>query len=196
MDQEVTRSGREIERNDWESRRRCPERFPSAALANFVLTLNTQNVDGTFTHGKGAVGAFGGVPGFTGAYAPKLRGFFSTSYNLDPVTVTATLKYTVAGVYSRQFAECTTGCPVSTALRPTILAADNHIAGQTILDLAFTYKPFSEQDIDTFFTIENVTNAPPPEIGGSVAAGSIAGAGNKAYDVLGRQYRAGIRFKF
>ena len=50
--------------------------------------------------------------------------------------------------------------------------------------------------VETFLTIENVTNAPPPIIGGSLGATHYNGMGNKDYDVLGRQYRAGVRFQF
>ncbi len=50
--------------------------------------------------------------------------------------------------------------------------------------------------MQTFLTVENVTNAPPPVIGGTLGTVQYQGMSNQEYDVLGRQYRAGIRFQF
>ncbi len=166
------------------------------ALATRVLTLTTEDTNGLVINGNGVVGGFGGVDLFTGLDSPKLRGTLSVAYEGEPVSVRATVRYTGKGKYSPDFIECTTGCPVSTAFAPTVLASDNNISSMTTLDLAFTYRPWEEQNVETFLTIENVTNAPPPIIGGSVGATHYNGMGNKDYDVLGRQYRAGVRFQF
>jgi len=170
--------------------------FSVRALATRVLKLQTLTTDGLVIDGVGAVGSFGGTPQFSGLNSPKLRGSLAFAYEGDPLSVRATIRYTGPGTYGRNFVNCTTGCPVSTTAAPTILASDNHIASMTTLDLAFTYKPFEEQDIETFLTIENVTNAPPPVIGGGLTSVHYGGMGNKDYDVLGRQYRAGVRFQF
>ncbi len=166
------------------------------ALATRVLKLETLTTDGLVIDGVGAVGSFGGVSQFSGLNSPKLRGSLSVAYEGEPVSVRATVRYTGPGTYGRNFVECTTGCPVSTTSAPTILAADNRIDSMTTLDLAFTYRPFVEQNIETFMTIENVTNAAPPVIGGGLTSAHYNGMGNKDYDVLGRQYRAGVRFQF
>jgi len=170
--------------------------FSIRALATRVLKLQTLTTTGLVIDGVGAIGSFGGTPQFSGLNSPKLRGSLAFAYEGDPLSVRATIRYTGPGHYGRNFVNCTTGCPVSTTAAPTIMASDNYISSMTTLDLAFTYKPFEEQDIETFLTIENVTNAPPPVIGGSLTAVHYNGMGNKDYDVLGRQYRAGVRFQF
>jgi len=170
--------------------------FSVRALATRVTKLTTEDTNGLVIDGVGVVGGFGGVDLFTGLDSPKLRGSLAFAYEGEPISVRATVRYTGPGVYSPDFVECTTGCPASTAFKPTILAADNHIPAMTTLDLAFTYRPWEEQNVETFLTIENVTNAPPPIIGGSLGATHYNGMGNKDYDVLGRQYRAGVRFQF
>jgi len=166
------------------------------AMATRAITLTTEDTNGLVIDGVGVVGAFGGVNLFTGLNSPKIRGRISFAYEGDPVSVRATVRYTGKGMYSPDFIECTTGCPASTAFQPTVLAADNRIASMTTLDLAFTYRPFEGQNVETFLTIENVTDAPPPIIGGSLGATHYNGMGNKDYDTLGRQYRAGVRFQF
>ena len=64
------------------------------------------------------------------------------------------------------------------------------------MDLSFNYKPFPDQNVQTFLTIENITNAPPPVIGGGLTSALYSGMSNNDYDTLGRQYRAGVRFQF
>ncbi len=169
--------------------------FSIRALATRVLTLSTQKTDGYVVDGVGAVGQFGGNDYITGLSAPKFRGTLAFSYDLEPFTARATIRYTGAGTYGNNYIECDTGCPASTTQRPTIRTADNHIASMTTLDLAFTYKPPID-GIETFLTVENALNAAPPVIGGSLGAVHYNGMSNKDYDILGRQYRAGVRFAF
>src|SRR5690606_30326978 len=97
--------------------------------------------------------------------APKFRGNVSVAYSNDPVTLRATVRYTSGGVYGNGFIECATGCPATTTNAPTI--QNNQIPSMTTIDLAGTYKPFEEQNVELFGTIENLTNAQPPIIGGS-----------------------------
>ena len=165
-------------------------------LASRALTLTTEATNGFVTDGLGAVGGFGGIAGFSGLNAAKLKATLSIAYEGDPLSVRGTLRYTSGGTYSPQFIECTTGCPASTGTAPTILAADNRIASNTTMDLSFNYKPFPDQNVQTFLTIENITNAPPPVIGGGLTSALYSGMSNNDYDTLGRQYRAGVRFQF
>ncbi len=165
------------------------------AMGSRVLTLDTQDTDGVTYDGVGVVGGWGGIPPFSGKLnAPKFRGNLSVAYNGDPLTVRATFRYTGAGVYGNGFIECRSGCPVSTTAAPTI--EDNHIPSMTTIDLSASYKPFEEQHIEVFGTVENLTNAQPPIIGGSRSSTHWSGQANSDYDRVGRQYRAGIRFKY
>jgi len=165
------------------------------AMGSRVMTLDTQNTDGRVYDGVGVIGGWGGIPPFTGNLnAPKFRGNMSIAYNGDPITLRLTARYTAAGVYGNGFIECTTSCPVSTTNAPTF--GGNHIDSMTTFDLAGTYKPLEEQNIELFATIENLTNAQPPIIGGSRSSTHWSGQGNADYDRVGRQYRIGMRFQF
>ncbi|HEY6640895.1 TonB-dependent receptor plug domain-containing protein [Povalibacter sp.] len=161
------------------------------AMASRVLTLETQDTDGTVYDGAGVVGGWGGISPFAGLNSPELRGFLSVGYKGEAVSVTTIVRYTGPGVYANGFIECTTDCPESTREAPTI--ADNDIAGITTIDLSGSYKFDS---FELFGTIENVTNTQPPTIGGSLAGSHWSGQGNSDYDRVGRQYRVGARFKF
>jgi iron complex outermembrane recepter protein len=161
------------------------------AMASRVLTLETKDTDGTVYDGNGVVGAWGAISPFAGLTSPKLRGFFSLSYQGDAVTVTSIVRYTGPGVYANGFIECTTDCPVSTTEAPTI--EDNDIPGMTTVDLSGSYKFNS---FEVFGTIENLTNRQPPIIGGSLTNAYWQGQGNADYDRVGRQYRMGVRVKF
>jgi len=161
------------------------------AMASRVLKLETQDTDGTVYDGNGVVGAWGAISPFAGLTSPKLRGFFSASYQGDAFTVTTIVRYTGPGVYANGFIECTTDCPVSTIEHPTI--EDNDIAGMTTIDLSGSYK---FQSFELFGTIENLTNHQPPSIGGSLTNSYWQGQGNAEYDRVGRQYRMGVRFNF
>ncbi len=170
--------------------------FSIRALATRVITLNTQNTEGYVIDGVGAVGDFGGSDYITGLSAPKFRGTLAFAYEGDPITARATVRYIAAGSYGNNYVLCETGCPASTQRAPTLDTSDSRIASMTTLDLAFTYKPPVEADIETFLTVENALDAPPPVIGGSLGAVHYNGMGNKDYDIMGRQYRLGVRFQF
>jgi outer membrane receptor protein involved in Fe transport len=165
------------------------------AMGSRVLTLDTQDTDGVTYDGVGVVGSWGGIPPFSGKLtAPKFRGNLSIAYNGDPISLRTIVRYTAAGVYGNGFIECRTGCPVSTLNAPTI--EDNHIEGMTTVDLSASYKPFEDQKVELFMTIENLLNTQPPIIGGSRGSTHWNTMGNTEYDRMGRQYRAGMRFQF
>jgi len=165
------------------------------AMGSRVLTLDTTSTTGIVYDGVGVVGGWGGIPPFSGNLdAPKFRGNISVSYSGDPITLRATVRHTAAGVYGNGFIECKTGCPVSTTNAPTI--ENNQIAGMTTLDFAATYKPFEENDVELFMTVENLLDTQPPIIGGNRGGTHWNTMGNTQYDRMGRQYRAGMRFQF
>ncbi len=89
------------------------------------------------------------------------------------------------GVHNTTWVQCTSGCPAQTTFSASI--NDNVTPAVMYLDLNLTYhlKTGSSFKSDIFFTVENLNNWEPnfPIIGS---------AGN--YSLLGRQFRAGIRF--
>ena len=94
-----------------------------------------------------------------------------------------------AGKYSNEYIECQTGCPVSTPQHQTIF--DNHMDGAFYWDIGASYK-FSK-NLSGFVKVDNVGDTDP------VAApqNNLSFGVNPAlYDVLGRTYRAGLRYTF
>ena len=88
------------------------------------------------------------------------------------------------GKLGNQYIECTTGCPASTANRPTI--DNNFIPGAFYFDVGGTYNV--TKAVTAYFKVDNVFNRDP--------ARSPYFVNPALYDVLGRVYRAGVRFNF
>ena len=128
----------------------------------------------------------------------RWRWMISAAYELDPINVSLALRTISSGVRNTDYIECNSGCPVPTTLHPTI--NDNTIDGAKYWDFGITYKLKNQQTdgygIDLFLKVDNLFNADPPE---AAAAGGITQISNgmnpSIYDVLGRMFHAGVRFK-
>lgn len=70
----------------------------------------------------------------------------------------------------------------------------NHVPTVRYTDLTASYDLSSIKGT-VFFTVNNLTNKDPPQIPGILIAGSSLG-NHLLYDVVGRAYTAGFRFKF
>jgi iron complex outermembrane recepter protein len=113
----------------------------------------------------------------TGTYHLSRWAFSLTGRGFGDGTLTTAIPYTA----------CTSGCPPSTAANPTINS--NFMPGRLYLDtnLNYTFDFGSDSTAELFFSVKNVLNSDPPP---------VPSAGNAIlYDLLGRVYRAGIRFK-
>jgi len=120
---------------------------------------------------------------------PKWKGQFSQAWDTDNVNFTVSQRWISKGVYSNEYIECQTSCPVSTVVHPTIL--NNQMKGAFYWDIGGSYK-FSK-NLTMYFKIDNLTDVDP------VAApqtGTGYGINPFLYDVLGRQYRVGARMMF
>jgi iron complex outermembrane recepter protein len=120
---------------------------------------------------------------------PKWKGQFSQSWETDTASLTLSQRWISDGVYSKEFIECQTNCPVSTLTHPTIL--NNQMKGALYWDIGGSYK--LSRQVTVYFKIDNLTNVDP------VAApqtGTGYGINPFLYDVLGRQYRVGARLAF
>ncbi len=119
----------------------------------------------------------------------------SVSWNSDPINITLIGRGISSGVYSVTNIECTTGCPASTTLNPTI--NDNQLGGAFYLDSAVNYKLDLTDSIsgDLFFNVRNILDKYPPySFGGSIDRTIPASSTN--FDIVGRTYRAGLRFRY
>lgn len=114
----------------------------------------------------------------------------SAGYDADDFSITAVGRGISGGKYVANGIECQNNCPVSTTQFPTY--ESNRVSGLFYADLNLTYKfaygPSTEGQL--FFNITNLFDAEPlqlPETG--LAANSTYS------DLLGRQYRVGVRFE-
>jgi outer membrane receptor protein involved in Fe transport len=138
-----------------------------------------------------------GVPGTTPSEGagnmtgstPKWKALVTESWDDGKLGVSLTERWVSAGVFSNEFIECQTNCPLPTAAHPTIY--DNHIAGATYVDFGATYR-FAKESM-LYFKIDNLADRGAvlvPQTNLSI------GINPGIYDVIGRTYRAGVRMTF
>lgn len=132
----------------------------------------------------------------SGSSPPKWLYRLSATYSNDPIGITLTGRGISAGVYSNSYIECASSCPASTVDNRTI--NDNHIDGAFYVDLNLTYD-FSVvgEESQAFLNIGNIFNKDPAVVasGPDGSAPSIPATNQSLYDLLGRTFRIGIRFK-
>ncbi len=164
------------------------------ALATKYLKLET--IDGAFSvDGAGVLAdGAGGFASTGGMFAPDIKYLVSLGYAGEAFSSTFTARGWNAGVYNNSVIECTSGCPASTVAVPTI-GFENKVPAVVYFDLALNYK-FMDGAIETFFVTENLFNKQPPVVGAPAGNSFYSGSGNKQYDLVGRSFRLGTRFKF
>ena len=137
-----------------------------------------------------------GVNGGSAAgQVPNWRMTTTLSYVLDPITASLTARSVSSGVYDNSYIVCTSGCPASTTAHRTINS--NHIPGATYLDASFSYK-FAVGDVanaEAFFNVRNIMGKDPAQVAQLSIQYLLAPTTPGFYDILGRSYRAGLRFK-
>ncbi len=123
---------------------------------------------------------------------PKWRYLATISYDYEPVLLSLTARGFSSGVYNTSYVECSTACPVSTTANMTI--NNNRLPGAIYFDGNFTLKV--RQGLDAFLAVDNIGNRDPAQVAFGPALGSAPLSINPLlYDVLGRTFRAGIRFR-
>jgi iron complex outermembrane receptor protein len=138
-------------------------------------------------------GVVGAIPsegaGVNQGATPRWKLLAVQSWENDKLALTLSERWISAGVYSNEFIECQTNCPVATVIHPTIY--DNHQPGATYLDFGASYK-LSEK-LTAYFKVDNLLNRDPVP---SPQTNVTYGVNPVLYDVLGRQYRGGLRYNF
>jgi len=107
----------------------------------------------------------------------------------NKLSLSLTERWFSDGVYSKEYIECQTNCPVSTLIHPTIY--DNKMKGATYVDIGGSYSVTKE--LALYFKIDNLLDRDPepaPQANPSFAINPAL------YDVVGRTYRAGLRLNF
>lgn len=123
---------------------------------------------------------------------PKWRYLASIGWDRDPVSLSLTARGFSAGVYNTSYIECVSACPTSTAANMTI--NNNHLPSALYFDTNVTVK--LPNDIEAFFVVDNILNKDPAQMAFGTSIGAAPLSVNPLlYDVLGRTFRFGFRFK-
>lgn len=123
---------------------------------------------------------------------PKWRYLASIGWDGDPGSFSVTARGFSSGVYNTSYIECTASCPTSTAANMTI--NNNHIPGAIYFDASGSVKLTPQ--LEAFVSVDNILNRDPEQVafGPSVGAAPLS-VNPLLYDVLGRNFRFGVRFK-
>lgn len=143
-----------------------------------------------------SVGSNSGLNGLGTSGPPDWVYRATLAYSGERIAASLTGRGFSAGTYSNTFIECTSGCPASSTDYPTI--NDNSLPGAFYLDASVSYKMnWGSSDVETFFSVTNLTNKDPAMVPLGPAGISYAQAPVNAalYDILGRVYRVGVRMK-
>lgn len=167
-------------------------------LVNYTGQLDTIDVNPvtksvTTIEGAGVLVDSAGLGAGNGLYTPTWNWTASLTYTLDRFSGTVTWRGRGSGVYNNRFVVCSSGCPASTALAPTI--NENHIPAIHWYDLAFNYKVL-EDNVTAYFVVKNLFNQDPPNIAANLSNGFYGGLDNDNYDRIGRMFRIGVRFRY
>jgi len=145
----------------------------------------------------GVNGSGGGIGG-GGNGVPSWRINSSVNYALDPISVGLGFRWISKGINVVNYVECQSACPVVPPQQLTV--SDNSVDSAMFIDFNMAYTvPLSDAaETELFLNIRNITNADPAIAvrgpGGSSFDFAPTPAGG-AYDILGRVFRAGVKFK-
>ncbi|MGC4252212.1 MAG: TonB-dependent receptor [Sphingobium sp.] len=126
---------------------------------------------------------------------PKWRFLGTVTLDKEPFSLSFTARGVSSGNINNTYIECSSACPASTANNPTI--DYNHVKGAWYFDASLTLRPPLPASPEIFFSIKNIANK-DPAIVARPPSGTSYGfrpTQESIYDILGRQFRAGIRFK-
>jgi iron complex outermembrane recepter protein len=172
---------------DFDAAYRIPLGSASAFTLKGVATRYIENISNTGIVGSVAANTVGANGGQASTPTWIFRG--SATYESETFSATVTGRGVSAGKYSATGIECSSGCPLSTTNFPTY--DNNRVSGLFYMDLNVTQTvPFGDNKAQFFVNVTNVFNRWPllvPETG--LAANSTYS------DMLGRQFRAGIRIE-
>jgi len=145
----------------------------------------------------GVNGAGGGIGG-GGNGVPSWRVNSSFTYALDPINFGLAFRWIASGKNHPTHIECRTGCPNPTGQQLTV--DDNSVDSAMYIDFNAAYKMAlgETSEAELFLNVRNITNADPAIAvrgpGGSSWDFAPTPAGG-SYDILGRVFRAGVRFR-
>jgi outer membrane receptor protein involved in Fe transport len=163
-----------------------PGTFTLRALATHVIEYIT-DPDVIGAPPTDTAGVNGLVVG--GGTIPNWKGLFTQSWDTDRFSLTLSQRWISDGVYSNEWIECQTNCPVATNQRPTV--DDNSMAGAIYVDIGGSYK-FNDK-VSAYFRVDNLFDKDPEP---NPLSGVSPGINPFLYDILGRVFRVGLRANF
>ncbi|MDQ0252047.1 outer membrane receptor protein involved in Fe transport [Sphingomonas kyeonggiensis] len=172
---------------DFDAAYRIPLGGASTFTLKGVATRYIENLSDTGIAGQVAVNTVGTNGGQASTPTWIFRG--SATYESETFSATVTGRGVSAGKYSATGIECTTSCPTTSTTSVYQTYDNNQVSGLFYVDLNLTQTvPFGGNKAQFFVNVTNLFNRWPlllPETG--LAANSTYS------DMLGRQFRAGIR---
>lgn len=125
---------------------------------------------------------------------PTWRYLGEIAFDKGPLSLSVTGRGFSDGVLANAFVQCTSACPTSTTLNRTI--DNNHVNGAFYVDLSASYA--LNNRVKLYVAVDNVANkAPAPyAVAGTGIGSAQLGVSQTYYDVIGRAFRAGLRFQF
>jgi len=159
------------------------------AVATHIIGLEGQST--TLSVATGAIGA----GGLVNAPAPRWSGQLSLSYSLDPFRFNWTTRYISSGDMFADMIACASGCPTPVPAGKRTVDS-NFVPAYYATDVAFSYAFFTdgERNAEAYLNIDNLFDKDPPPVAISGVAYSPM-TQPALYDVYGRMFRAGVRFR-
>jgi outer membrane receptor protein involved in Fe transport len=158
-----------------------PGTFTARALATHVIRFVTDT------------GLPGTVPidsaGVNSGATPSWKWLTTQSYAQDEFSILLQQRWFPDGVFGSQYIVCETNCPVSTANAPTI--DYNTMKGAFYFDVGGTYN--LSKNVSAYFKIDNLFDRDPTP---SPQTNTGIDINPQLYDIMGRVFRAGVRFTF
>jgi len=173
--------------------------FGLRALATHYIDYKTfSGIPGDIEIQYAGVNGSGAGLGGGGGGVPSWRVNSTLSYALDPVSFGFAFRWIAKGKNIATWIECQSSCPVPTTVKQTV--NDNSVASALYIDFnaAYTLALSETAETEVFLNIRNIANRDPSIAvrgpGGTSFDFAPAPSGG-AYDVLGRVFRAGVKFK-
>ncbi len=152
-------------------------------------------IDNITDNGINAPVDLAGQNGGGGDATPSWNYRLSANYDAESWSLNVVGRGFSGGVYSNNFIECQTTCPLSTPDFRTI--NENDIAGQWYLDMSLTKRfEIATKKAEVFLYVRNVLNTDPVLVGNGPTGNNTPAypqTNRNLYDVLGRVFRLGVR---
>jgi outer membrane receptor protein involved in Fe transport len=164
---------------------RQPVGLPGTLTARALATHVIRFVTDTGLPGTVPIDTAGVNSGAT----PSWKWLTTQTYAQDEFSILLQQRWFPDGVFGSQYVVCDTNCPVSTANSPTI--DYNTMKGPFYFDVGGTYN--INAGLSAYFKVDNVFDRDPTP---SPQTNTGIDVNPQLYDIMGRVFRVGVRFKF